>query len=253
MSLEPEYFQTGATWLNRRDPRWRLLGFAVALLGVATLREPGPLAAALLVASVVLFMSGAPGRWWRPRVFLIVLAIVPFLLLVPFSVSRGRVLVTWHIVTLTDAGLVAAGTLALRTLALALLGLALAGAAPLPTTFAAAGRLGVPRLLVTLVALTHRYIWVLLEEWQRLRRAVRVRGFRNAPSLHAFRTIGQAMGWLILRGADRADRVAQAMRCRGFTGRFPTLHVMRTTPGDVAWLLGVSAVFGALTAWDRVG
>ena len=56
-----------------------------------------------------------------------------------------------------------------------------------------------------------------------LRVALRVRGFRLKANRHGYRTAGHAVGAMLVRGADRADRVAESMRARGFDGRFHTL------------------------------
>jgi cobalt/nickel transport system permease protein len=54
-----------------------------------------------------------------------------------------------------------------------------------------------------------------------------------------------------VRSAERAERVGQAMRCRGFDGRFRSLVVCRTTWADViVFLLIVLSAAGLLVA-DR--
>jgi cobalt/nickel transport system permease protein len=108
----------------------------------------------------------------------------------------------------------------------------------------------VPRLLVYLTLLTYRYVFLLLDELNRLRIALRVRGFRNAMTVHAYRTVGQVTGTLLVRGSDRADRVAHAMRCRAFDGRFRTLIAFRSTGGDVLMFIIVVGIAGGLLVWD---
>jgi cobalt/nickel transport system permease protein len=79
-----------------------------------------------------------------------------------------------------------------------------------------------------------------------------VRGFRNRPDLRSYRTVGQVAGTLLVRSHERAERVAHAMRCRGFDGRFRSLHAFRGGARDVfafALVLGSAA---GLLAWDRL-
>jgi cobalt/nickel transport system permease protein len=133
------------------------------------------------------------------------------------------------------------------------LALTLLASAPIQVTLAAAGQLGVPKLLVHLTTLTYRYVFLLLDELGRFRVALRVRGFRNAMTGHAYRTIGQVTGTLLVRGSDRADRVAQAMCCRGFDGHFHTLTTFRTRPADVLLFVILAGVSGGLVAWDVWG
>jgi cobalt/nickel transport system permease protein len=95
------------------------------------------------------------------------------------------------------------------------------------------------------MVLTHRYIFVLGAELSRLRTALRVRGFRNRASRHSYRTVGHVAGTLLVRGYERAERVGQAMRCRGFDGRFRSPIEFRTTWADLLFFFLVAG--GATT------
>jgi cobalt/nickel transport system permease protein len=253
MSLNPEHLVPRDSPLARRDARWRLAAFGLAVPAVALLRQPGPAAVALAFALVLAWLGRVPGPWYAARLGIVLIALVPFLVVVPFTVDRGERLWEWRFLHVTNAGLLVAATLAMKTIALVMLALTLLASAPLHVTLAAAGRLGVPRLLVHVTVLTYRYVFLLLDELNRLRMALRVRGFRNAMTGHAYRTVGRVTGTLIVRGSDRAEGVAQAMRCRGFDGHFRTLHSFRTKPADVLLFGLIVAAFGGLVAWDVWG
>ena len=45
MSLNPEHLSPKDSLLARRDGRWRLLALVLAAVGIAILRDPGPIAA----------------------------------------------------------------------------------------------------------------------------------------------------------------------------------------------------------------
>lgn len=244
MSLNPEHVTTRDSCFARRDARWRLAAFVLAIVGVALLRQIGPASVALGFALLLAITGRVPGNWLRARLGLLLLALIPFLVLLPFTVERGEPLWEWRSIAITDAGLIVAGTLAMKTVALVTLALTLLATAPLHVTLCAASKLGAPKLIVQLVLLTYRYVFVLLEELGRLRVALRVRGFRNATSLHAFHTIGQVTGTLLVRGSDRAERVSHAMRCRGFDGHFRTLTRFQSTPADVLMFLLIVGEIG---------
>jgi cobalt/nickel transport system permease protein len=55
---------------------------------------------------------------------------------------------------------------------------------------------------------------------------------------------------LLVRGYERAERVGQAMRCRGFDGQFRSLSEFRTRPVDVGFFLLSAGGAAALLAWD---
>ena len=76
-------------------------------------------------------------------------------------------------------------------------------------------RLRVPSLLVTTLALLHRYLFVLIEELERMQRARRSRTFQ-ADRATAWRGAAQLAGHLFLRASGRAERVYLAMCARGW-------------------------------------
>jgi cobalt/nickel transport system permease protein len=253
MSLAVEHLAPSDSPLARRDPRWRFAAFVLAILAVAFLRQPGPVAVALGFTLTLAIAARVPGRWYLVRVGILLIALLPFLVVVPFAVDRGDRLWGWRFLHLTDAGLIAAGVLAMKTVALVTLALTLLASGPLHVTLAAAGRIGVPRLLIHLTLLTYRYVFLLFDELNRLRIALRVRGFRNAMAGHAYRTVGQVTGTLLVRGSDRAEHVAQAMRCRAFDGHFRTTAAFHAGPADVVMFLLIVGVTGGLVAWDVWG
>jgi cobalt/nickel transport system permease protein len=54
---------------------------------------------------------------------------------------------------------------------------------------------------------------------------------------------------LLVRSLERADRIFAAMRCRGFTGRFPSLVEARWSAADGVFaimILGLAALLWGL-------
>jgi cobalt/nickel transport system permease protein len=144
----------------------------------------------------------------------------------------------------------AAAVITLKALAIVMLTLVLWATAPVEVTFKAAHALRVPGVVVQLLALTYRYLFLLLEELGRLRVALRVRGYRNRANRQSYRTVGHVAGALLVRSYERAERVGQAMRCRGFDGCFRALAEFRTRMQDVAAFLLIVGGSVGLLAWD---
>jgi cobalt/nickel transport system permease protein len=76
-------------------------------------------------------------------------------------------------------------------------------------------RMRVPALLVTTLALMHRYLFVLLEESERMQRARRSRTFASGRA-GAWRGGDDVAGLLFVRASERAERVYLAMCARGW-------------------------------------
>lgn len=101
--------------------------------------------------------------------------------------------------------------------------------------------LRVPRLLIMQLLLTFRYLQVLAEEVQRMALAYHLR----APEQRgiAFQQWGSLAGQWLLRTLQRAQRLHQAMLCRGFRGDFPSAETPRFTIIDAGYLGGWIAFF----------
>jgi len=238
--------------LARWDARWKLASVLAAVAGIAALRHPAPAGLALVITLILLVVSRLPGRWARSRLAAFALASLPFLIVLPFTLDAAGP--GWDVgpVRVSERGLLSGLAVAFRCVAIGAISLVLVGTAPLHHTIAAAHRLRVPGLLVLLTLLAYRYAFLLGDELRRLRLALRTRGFRPTADRHGYRTLGHVTGAILVRGADRAERVADAMRCRGFDGRFHTLTAFRTTPADVgAFLVAVVGTTG-LVVWDQL-
>ena len=239
--------------LRRLDPRWKLAAHLLGTAHVAAVRTLAPAGVGLLGALALAAVARLPWRWYLKRVAAVGVFIALFTLPLPFLLvgpgpewAVGPVTVSWH--GLSVALFVAGKALTVLTLMLVLL-----ASAPLEDTLKAAHALRVPGLLIQLAVLTYRYIFVLAGELATLRVALRVRGYRNRANRHSYRTVGHVAGALLVRGYERAERVGQAMRCRGFTGRFDSLARFHTTAADVAAFALVVGAAAGLLAWDRLG
>jgi cobalt/nickel transport system permease protein len=238
--------------LARWDPRWKLAAVLVLAAAAVSLQHPGPAAAAVALALALALIGRVRRSVVAGRAGLLLLATLPFVIFVPLT--QGGDSPGWDVGPLhvSRPGLVAALVVALRVLAVGLLALVLTRTAPLPRTLAAAHALRVPGVLVQVAQLAYRYTFVLAAEARRLRVALRTRGFRARTSRHTYRTLGHAVGSLLVRGGDRAERVADAMRCRGFDGTYRCVTTYRTTPADALSFGLVAAGTIALVLIDRL-
>lgn len=104
--------------------------------------------------------------------------------------------------------------LAKSTLCLACM-LWLSGTTPFHEILLVVRRAGFPSLLVTTLALMHRYLFVLVEEAERMRRARQSRTF-VAGRLWTWRSLSSVAAHLFVRSAERATRIYMAMCARGW-------------------------------------
>jgi cobalt/nickel transport system permease protein len=235
--------------LARLDPRWRLAALAPAALAAAVLHTLPAAALALAGSLALACLARLPVWWYAARVAGLGFFLALFALPLPFLLDGGP---AWHAgpVRLSAHGAAVALLLTAKAVTVLTLALVLLSTGPLDATLMAARSLRVPGLIVQLSLLTHRYVLVLAEELRRLRIALRVRGYRNRPTRHSYRTLGHVAGTLLVRGHERAERVGQAMRCRWFDGRFRSLAAFHTSPPDVLFFAAVVGASAALWGWD---
>jgi cobalt/nickel transport system permease protein len=238
--------------LSCLDPRWKLVALLAVTLMVALLHTLPAATLALAAAWLLAVLARLPLRWYLARMGALAGFLVFVAVLLPLLIrSDGP---GWNLGPLRFSveGLRVALLLLLKALAIVTLMLVLLTTAPLTATLQAAHALHMPSLLIHLSLLTYRYVFVLGDELSRLRVALRVRGYRNRANRHSYRTVGHVAGTLLVRGAERAERVGQAMRCRGFDGRFRSLTTFRTRAADVVFLILLTGSAAMLLAWDLI-
>lgn len=86
---------------------------------------------------------------------------------------------------------------------------------PLSEVLRVLRRARVPALLITTIALMHRYLFVLADEAERMRRGRAGRTFVRTRGFH-WRTLATVVGQLFIRASERAERIYDAMCARGW-------------------------------------
>lgn len=109
-------------------------------------------------------------------------------------------------------------------------------------------RLGAPRRLVMQLGLLYRYIFLLVDEAMRIRRARDFRGAGRAPLGRRLAATGGVLGSLLVRTLDRGERVYTAMGARGYTGEPHGLSRLRFGLADAAFAAGAAAYL-VLARW----
>jgi cobalt/nickel transport system permease protein len=104
-------------------------------------------------------------------------------------------------------------------------------------------RLYFPKILIMILSFMYRYIFVLVDEAQRMERARRVRYF-GSRYLAQFRVLSNIIGLLFIRTYERAERIYQAMCARCFIGEiiYEGRHLRLTVKEPVYLIVFISAL-----------
>jgi len=247
MFAEP--FAAGLSFIHRLDPRAKVVAAIFFSCVVAVLVRWNSLALAL--ASSVILVCLARPSWrqvWR-RLLLANFFILCIWLFLPFS-HAGVPLLDVGPFSATVEGVLAAARITVKANAILLAFVALVATMPVATLGHALRCLAVPEKLVYLLLFTYRYIHVMEQEYRRLHNAAVVRGFRPKTDRHTYKTYAYLVGMLLVRSLARAERVHDAMLCRGFQGRFYALRPFFITFKDVAALIAITAVVGGMACLE---
>jgi len=134
------------------------------------------------------------------------------LLALPFALFAGLSNLLFD--PMISHGLISFLAILLRTMLCVSAVLILVAVTPFSELTAQLRRLHLPAVLVILLEMTYRYIGTLLGEASSMFTAYQLRS-RNKSGL-AIRHMGSFVGFLLIRSFDRAERVYNAMKCRGY-------------------------------------
>ena len=231
-----EPFAIGDSMIHRLDPRIRvaltvLYAFVVAL----SYRFP-VLIAALVLSLILIVISRVSIKEVFKRIVIVNILVFLLWLVLPFT-FKGEILTRIGFFAVYRPGIVLAGQITIKSNAILLTFIALIATMSFPTLGHAMHRLRVPGKIVHLMLMTYRYIFVIQQEYLRLIRAAKIRGFRPGTNVHAYRTFAYVIGMLFVRASSRAEKVHQAMLCRGFNGKFHSLQEFQIN--SASWLFAI--------------
>lgn len=242
-SIENSLYQIGVldrlaaqdTALHRLDPRAKLLatlGYIVAVVSFDRHQISALLPLALYPVALA-GLGNIPVRWLARKLviaspFAIMVGLFNPLLDTAPMVQVGGLAVS--------GGWVSFLSILLRFTLTVSAALALIGTTGFSTVCMALGKLGAPRVFVVQLLFLYRYLFVLAEEGLRMVRARNLRSFSGRG--RGLKVYGSMLGQLLLRTMDRAQRIHQAMLCRGFDGQIRVSAPLRPGLADAAFTLG---------------
>ncbi|MEM0449739.1 MAG: cobalt ECF transporter T component CbiQ [Methanomassiliicoccales archaeon] len=103
--------------------------------------------------------------------------------------------------------------------------------------------LHMPRVLATLLMFTYRFIFLFLEELERMKLARLARGFTGGRHLfdkHALRTLSNTIGMIFVRANLRATNIYDALLLRGYSGEMGHYEKMKIGFRDMIYLFFIS-------------
>ncbi len=218
--------------LQRLDPRTRLIGVLLLVLVVTLSRSLAVVAAIFVLATTLALLSAISLASLARRVWLVVFAFTGLIAVPALFITPGQPLAAHPTWPVTQQGLRTAALLILRVETAVTLTTSLVLTTHWAQLLKALRSLRLPGEVVAMLAMTHRYIFLLIEtanqmfESRRSRIVGRLRGAGQRGL--AAGTAGVLLGKSMEMGND----VYLAMQSRGFRGEVRTLDEFRFRGAD---------------------
>jgi cobalt ECF transporter T component CbiQ len=237
-------------WLQRRDPRMKVVGLLSLVVAAALSRNITVILGFFVVALVLALVSRVPMRTLVTRVWVGALLftgslVLPAIFITPGTVLYRLPLLGWPI---TAQGLGAATYLITRVETATTLTLLLILTTPWTDVLKALRVFGVPPVAIVILGMTYRYIFLLLQTARDMfeSRQSRTVGTLDGPEQR--RLAAASVGVLLSKSFQLSSDVYLSMLSRGFRGEVYTLDEFRMQPADWLALAGMLSL-AALGVW----
>ena len=233
--------------LQSLDPRVRVLGLFSLVLAV-TLCRIGAVAALFAVAILLAVSSNVSPVTLAKRVWWVVLVFTGVIALPAIFITPGAPVGGIAGLTISEQGLRTAGLLVLRAETAVTFTALLVLCTPWNHVLKALRTLRLPKEAVMMLAMTYRYVFLLVETAGQMfesRRSRTVGALAPAEQRHmAARTAGV----LLSKSIDMSNEVYLAMQSRGFSGEVQVLPNLHVTMWDMCAMLAF-LLTAAVAVW----
>ena len=216
------------------DPRVRVIGLFSLVVAVTLCRKVVAVAALFVVAALLAVLSRISLATLAKRVWLLVLAFTGVMALPAIFITAGQPFGAVGSVQVTEQGLRTAGLLVMRVEGAVTFSAILVLCTPWQQVLQALRSLRLPREAIAMLAMTYRYVFLLVETATQMLDSRRSRTVGVLPGPERRRLATRTAGVLLSKSVTLSDEVYQAMRSRGFRGEVRTL----------------SSSSSSLTLWD---
>ena len=235
-----DQYSTLESPVHQLDARAKIIAF-LALIVISVSTPPEAWTAFLGYGTFLAVMAMAsclPLGYVFRRAWIVVPFVVMVAIFIPFmktggapGMSRSGLMVFWNVAAKAGVAIFSVILLSSTT--------------PFPSLMRGFERLKAPRVMVMVASFAYRYIFVLVDEAERMERARNSRCY-GGRWLWQARVVGQMIGTLFLRSYERSERVYVAMVSRGFDGKFAAPGGARMAAGDYAFVAASVGFFAAL-------
>jgi cobalt/nickel transport system permease protein len=229
----------------------KLFGLGTLILANAFLADARWAAAGLFVGLATVLLTALPLAVTLRRMRAVLGFIFIFTMLLALT-ADGEPTFRFGPLDVSQRALMLAALVGCKVTAIALLAAALVASTRFAELCHSLRRMGCPARLMQIILLTYRMNFALAGETESIRHALAARNFRWRASRRGLSTVGTAIGSILVRSLNRADRLYNAMLARGYDGQIRRLPNRGVNRSDVFKTLACAAIAATLIAGERL-
>ena len=230
------------------DPRARMVSIILLVIATVLTRSLVLLSALFAIAVVISLGSRVPFATLIKRVWLIVFGFTGLIALPAIFITPGDVVTHAGHLAITAQGLRTAALLILRVETAVTLTTALVLSTHWVQILRGLRALWVPADVVTMLAMTHRYIFLLIETASQMFESRQSRMVGALSGAEQRRMATRTAGVLLSKSTDLSYDVYLAMQSRGFSGDIRLLDSSRLKSRDFA-AIAIAVSLVAVPVW----
>jgi cobalt ECF transporter T component CbiQ len=236
--------------LQSLDPRVRVIGLFALVLAVTLSRHLGVVLALFLAGVLLAVLSCVSIGTLAKRVWLVTLAFTGVIALPAVFLTPGRpvAVLAGGSLRITAQGLATATLLIARVETAVTFTTLLVLCTPWTHVLKALRSFRLPQEAIAMLAITHRYVFLLVETASQMFESRASRTVGRLPGSEQRRMTARTAGVLLSKSIDLSHDVYLAMQSRGFQGDIRILADFRMKPWDYVGLLAFLCI-GGLAVW----
>ena len=238
----PDLYSNLTSWGHAWDTRTKVIALVIFVFGVVSLQSIYALLIAFALVVLAVVSVKIPLSFFIKRVKWV----LPFLIFIFVGLILGRGLNHLH------DSLYFGGAVSLKALTSITATFLVLGTQSLENFFKGLSQIKLPKVIVSILFLTYRYVYLFRDVFQDTYRALVSRGFCNTFSKQTMKVYGEMTGTLFIKALDRSEIVLKSMEARGFDGSMPLQSPSdrKLNARDMMKTLGVILVTGSLLWLD---
>ena len=251
MALDIDRHANVASSIQRWDPRFKIVSLFTLMFSIALVKSIPLVLLGLIAAIGLLLLSRIPLDFVFQGLKWIVLFLMPFFVILPLTYPGEADI---HLLGLPFAveGLRLSALIVIKAIAIVLIAYTIFGSRRFDINMIALQRLKCPPVFVQMILFAYRYIFLFMDEAERMDTAMKARGFVKKADLYTLKLMGNFIATLLIRSFERTERIYKAMLSKGYQGEFHTLVEFKAETRDIVKTVLVMAVAIALFSVDMM-